>query len=95
MQLSNQEIHIIKEILNSFVPNAERWVFGSRACNQGAKYSDLDILLKTAEAISLATLGKLQEAFDESDLPFTVDLIDWHRITPEFRQLILKNAQKL
>jgi len=38
--------------------------------------------------MSINSLGELSEAFQESDLPFRVDLIDWHRISPEFRKVI-------
>ena len=31
---------------------------------------------------------RLKEAFQESDLPIRVDLVDWHRISPEFRTVI-------
>ena len=36
---------------------------------------------------------RLQDALEESDLPFKVDLVDWHDISAEFQQLILKNYQ--
>ena len=29
------------------------------------------------------TLGRLKEAFEESDLPMRVDVLDWHAISDE------------
>lgn len=33
----------------------------------------------------------LKDAFEYSELPFRVDLLDWHRISKGFQKLILKN----
>lgn len=47
------------------------------------------------ETIPFNVMFKLRDAFAESDLIFKVDLVDWHRITPEFRASILEDAKKL
>jgi hypothetical protein len=36
------------------------------------------------------TLRHLKEAFEESDLPFRVDVLDWHETSPEFQKVIEK-----
>ena len=36
------------------------------------------------------TLRHLKEAFEESDLPFRVNVLDWHEISPEFQKVIEK-----
>ena len=95
MQLSKLEIQTIKSILHSWVPTAESWVFGSRAQDQGAKYSDVDLLLKMPKPISFNVMFKLRDAFAESNLTFKVDVVDWQRITPEFRAAILEKAKKI
>lgn len=51
-------------------------------------FSDLDLVLIGNEAISLDIRANLAEAFSESDLPWKVDLVDWHSISPEFRNII-------
>lgn len=94
MQLAKSEIRIIKSILQELLPTAEMWVFGSRAQGQGDKYSDVDILLKMPEPIPFNVMFKLRDAFAESDLTLKVDLVDWHRVTPEFRASILEGAKK-
>jgi uncharacterized protein len=35
-----------------------------------------------------AAVADLQEAFDESDLPFRVDLLVWHELPERFHQTI-------
>jgi hypothetical protein len=36
-------------------------------------------------------LERLDAEFRESDLPIKVDVIDWHRAAPEFRDAIAKD----
>ena len=95
IDLKPNYLKIVKEILNKYIPECEVWVFGSRTRKDHHPYSDLDLLLQNKKPISLATLGHLSEEFAESDLPFTVDLIDWHRISDEFRKSIQKHRERL
>jgi hypothetical protein len=43
------------------------------------------LVLIEKEQIPKKRYYQLQEAFEESDLPIKVDVLDWHRITPGFR----------
>ena len=38
--------------------------------------------------LSEETLRLLREAFEESDLPFRVDVIDWHSTAADFQEVI-------
>jgi len=40
--------------------------------------------------LSPDTLRHLKEAFEESDLPFRVDVLDWHETSREFQTVIEK-----
>lgn len=37
-------------------------------------------------------MSELEEVFSNSDLHFTIDLVDWHRISTEFQQHIQQQA---
>ncbi|OGT06522.1 MAG: hypothetical protein A2X78_00195 [Gammaproteobacteria bacterium GWE2_37_16] len=54
-------------------------------------YSDLDWVIRGKEKIPLETMIDLKDAFSESDLVFRVDILDWHRIPPEFCKVIERN----
>lgn len=64
------------------------FIFGSRASGSARPDSDLDLLLDAQDEIPLSTLAKLKEAFEESDLPFRVDVVCRADISPEFDQRI-------
>ena len=92
--LTSAEREIIRAILAQFCPNAEVWVFGSRATGKAQRYSDIDLLIKMAEKIPFNQMFLLKDAFAESNLVFKVDVIDWHRTTPEFRATIAEDLQR-
>ncbi len=51
-------------------------------------YSDLDLALMTEYPLSLHQGARLTEAFEESNLPFKVDIIDWASINESFKKTI-------
>ena len=85
----------VKAILKQYVPEAEIWVFGSRVTGTAKDYSDLDLVVLEKEKLPQKQYYQLQEAFQESELPIRVDVLDWHRITPAFRNNIKENYEVL
>jgi predicted nucleotidyltransferase len=67
------------------------WAFGSRVNGRAKKYSDLDIAVLSDKPLSLYDYATLKEAFDESDLPYRVDIVDWAAVTETFQAIIQKN----
>ncbi len=47
------------------------------------------------EALPLTTMRKLRDAFDDSDLPYQVDLVEWATTSEEFRKIIMITAKPL
>ena len=88
MKLQDKELALVQRILGDIAPQCEVWAFGSRVNGRPKPFSDLDLVLIDHEAISLDVRAKLVEAFSESDLPWKVDLVDWHSISPEFQEII-------
>lgn len=88
MKLQDNQLALIQQILVGLVPPCEVWAFGSRVNGNPKPFSDLDLALNDQQAIPLDTRANLAEAFSESDLPWKVDLVDWHSISPEFQKII-------
>ena len=84
----------IKQILAKHVPGCEVRVFGSRVNGTARSYSDLDVVIIGEDKVPRKQVYRLKEAFQESDLPFRVDVLDWHRISLEFRKII-ENAYEV
>ncbi len=80
----------VTDILRQLVPHTEVRAFGSRVSGTSRVHSDLDLVIIDTQKLPQALYYQLQEAFMESELPIRVDVLDWHRITPEFRKNIEK-----
>ena len=70
-----------------FLPDTEVWAYGSRVKGATRPASDLG-LVTFASAGQKEAVSRLREAFDESCLPFQVDLFVWDKVSGEFRRNI-------
>jgi type I restriction enzyme S subunit len=87
---------IVHEVIARHLPaGVSVRVFGSRAKWTAKPHSDLDLALKGKEPLPRSVLGDLAEAFSESDLPFRVDVVDWHSVSPSFQAVIDRDAVAL
>ena len=88
MDLKPQQLEQVRKILQQHVPEAKVYAFGSRVKLTAKAHSDLDLVVVAETEIPLGRMHLLEEAFAESDLPFRVDVLDWHALSPEFREQI-------
>jgi len=91
LQLNQRELEEVRQLLNLHVPACPVWAFGSRVTGHARKYSDLDLVIITETPLTLAKRADLTAGFDEADLGFKVDIVDWAMISPEFRAIIEKD----
>ena len=70
-------------------------MFGSRASGRARRYSDLDLAIDAGRRLTLDEIARLAEAFSDSDLPYKVDLVDWHDIDDRWRQTIAAERMPL
>ncbi|AOS83220.1 hypothetical protein BIU88_03115 [Chlorobaculum limnaeum] len=88
LDLKPHELETVRNILNRFVPQAEIIAFGSRIHGMAKPWSDLDLAIKAESALDWKVLEEIKEAFQESELSFRVDILDWNDITAAFRRAI-------
>ena len=88
VDLNPNHLGTVKAILAEHVPECEVRAFGSRATWTAKDYSDLDLAVVGEGLLDWRTLDRLKEAFEESDLPMRVDVLDWHAISDSFREVI-------
>ena len=89
------QLRTIKEILQRLAPDCEARVFGSRFRQTAKSYSDLDLVIVGNGKLPFKKLSALRIAFEESDLPCRVDVLDWHSISPEFQKIIEQGYEAL
>lgn len=88
LDIRPDHLKIVQNILQAFIPEREVWAFGSRAKGTAKRYSDLDLCVVGETPLSFQTLGLMEEAFDLSDLPYKVDVVDWATTSESFRKII-------
>ncbi len=87
--ISAEELAIVAAILREHLPNTiEVHVFGSRASGRVKPWSDLDLVFEARTPLPLSLIAKLAEAFEESALPWKVDIVDRNTVSDGFGRLI-------
>jgi predicted nucleotidyltransferase len=85
--VSAHEFGIIAEILRKHAAGRKVWAFGSRATGERLKlFSDLDLAIEGR--LMLEQQIGLGADFDESLLPFKVDLVELGAVDAAFRSRI-------
>ena len=88
LDLEPGQLATVRSIMRSTLPNVRVWAFGSRVQGRAKRFSDLDLAVEGEAALEWQQLFALKDAFSESDLPITVDVLDLRSISPEFRLLV-------
>ena len=89
LDLSEKDQRVGRDILRaSAPPEAIVWAFGSRTTGRARRYSDLDLAIDAGRQLTIRDMALLQEAFDESELSYRVDIVDWRTLDDAFRRRI-------
>lgn len=88
VNVSPKQLETIRRILAEYVGGCEVRAFGSRVNGSAKGHSDIDVAVVAPNKIKRRTKMLLREAFEESDLPFRVDIIDYNAASDEFRAII-------
>ncbi len=77
----------LRTIFSQYVPNATVWAYGSRVQGDAHSGSDLDLAISPLknENIDIATL---KAALIESNIPFLLDIFEFHRLPKSFQDEI-------
>lgn len=95
--LEDRHLNFVRKTLSKyFAEGASIYIFGSRAKGTQKEYSDIDIAVDmNGTVISTDVLGKLLMEFEDSTLPYEVDIIDLNAIDEKFKNLIKSSMIKL
>ena len=95
LDLRPDHMDIVRDVLRRHVSDRKVLAFGSRVTWTAKHYSDLDLAVLGDEPLPLDLTSALAESFDDSDLPFKVDVVDWASTSESFREVIEKNCVML
>ena len=87
IDITTDQRKTVLALLASHLPNTTAWVYGSRVKWTARPESDLDLVV-FATPEQTGRVSDLREAFEESNLPFRVDLFVWDEVPEQFRKQI-------
>ncbi len=85
--LTDHQYLMVQNIFSDFLKNKNQWqvfVFGSRARGDYKKYSDLDLWISTTPGLTPKEVTQLNDIFEDSDLPITVDIVTPENVLSEY-----------
>ena len=87
IDITAEDRKTVLELLHRYLPDTNAWVYGSRVKWTSRPQSDLDLVV-FATPRQRWQVSDLREAFEESNLPFRVDLFVWDEVPEQFRKQI-------
>lgn len=93
IDLPANALETLKRLFAKYVSHCEVRAFGSRVKWTSKDYSDLDLAIVCDEPIERKLFNRLKEEIEEIPINFRVDLLDWHKISPEFQEVIEKQYE--
>jgi type I restriction enzyme S subunit len=69
------------------------YAYGSRVRGNAHRFSDVDLAIESAQPIGVELLFALRNAFDDSNLPYSVDVTDLAHATPGFRASVDRDRE--
>lgn len=94
IDLAPEHRAIVESILSRRLPGRKVLAFGSRAKGRARKHSDLDLAI-VGPAPDDLTLAELRLDFEESDLPFKVDVLVLDDLEPRWRREVERASESI
>jgi len=96
-KLDDTIISIIRNIVRARLPDQsyKAFIFGSRATGKSRRYSDIDVGILGPEKVPGAHLTDIEQALDDSDIPYRTDVIDFTNVSDIFKQNAMRNVISL
>ncbi len=87
----------IKRIILQFLDTSKYkvFIFGSRATGEAKKFSDYDIGIIGERPVPSRVKVLIEEALEESNLPYKVDIVDFTLVSSSFKEVALSKIKKL
>ncbi len=95
LQTMDKYVKLAKEIVLKTVQDApfQVFLFGSRAINSNNKFSDIDIGLLGETPIPVMLKVEIENAIEESIVPYKVDIVDFYKVSEAFKKEALRHIE--
>ena len=87
IDITSTQHEMLRSLLSLHLPGTEAWIYGSRVKGTSRPASDLDMVVFATPGQARG-VSDLRECFEQSSLPFRVDLFVWGDVPESFRKQI-------
>jgi len=90
----NDYIFIIKKIILQHLQGTtyKVFLFGSRAAGKVQHHSDIDVGILGNQPLPVLLKTDIEEAIEESNVPYKVDIVDFFQVPENFKKSALKQT---
>ncbi|MBI3260214.1 MAG: nucleotidyltransferase domain-containing protein [Ignavibacteriae bacterium] len=92
---SEATLSLISMAIRSIEPNANIFLFGSRAEQTASPRSDYDVAIDCGERIPLEVMSRMRGALEDLPIIQKVDIVDVYRTSEEFRKIAFSNWKRI
>jgi predicted nucleotidyltransferase len=82
--------HKIIAVISALMPEVKIYLFGSRARGTNRPAADIDIALDGGTRLPVEDVDEVKSMLRESNIMYTVDIVDFHWMTDLMRNEILR-----
>lgn len=92
--LDPKTINFLQKTIRLYVPDEKyrAFIFGSRATNTNRRYSDIDLGIAGPVPLPSKQYIQIKDAFEQSDLPYKVDVVDFSQVSDVFKKMALRHT---
>lgn len=92
---SDKYLDLVKKIILDNIPKEKFniFLFGSRAKKYHRSGADIDVGVKGSEPLNPKIIFTIKDIIEESIVPFKVDIIDFYKVSEDFKKEALKDIK--
>ena len=94
IDITAEQRRTVLALLNRHLPDTAVWACGGRVKGTSRPASDLDLVV-FARPEQSARVAELRDAFEESNLPFRVDLFVWDEAPESFHEMVERDCTEV
>lgn len=79
----------IINVTSALFPDADMYIYGSRARGTHRENSDLDIALDAENKLDPYAISELKDVILALNQPYHIDIVDLNNISKEFKEIIM------
>lgn len=95
LDLTRPQLGLVQHILRQRFPGRQACAFGSRAAGRAKPWSDLDLVILGEQPVDDLAVFQARADFEESDLPFRVDLALWRDLPSAIQQRVTSQGKPI